>query len=93
MRRGERPGRGPSAAATWIAAQGCESATWSSSSVGGIVGWTWDLDGTTASGEVATHRYEGRRDRNVPLAATDADSVADDADGATESATKVVDVP
>ena len=56
-------------------------------SVGDIVSWTWDFDdGTTGSGEVVTHRYQGGRDRDVTLTVTDAD-------GATDSVTKVVDVP
>src|SRR5690606_26579895 len=44
-----------------------------SASVGDIVSWTWDFDdGTTGSGEVVTHRYQGGRDRDVTLTVTDA---------------------
>lgn len=56
-------------------------------SVGDIVSWTWDFDdGSTGSGEVVTHSYQGGRDRDVTLTVTDAD-------GATDSVTKFVNVP
>jgi subtilisin family serine protease len=56
-------------------------------SVGDIVSWSWDLgDGTTASGEVVIHSYQGGRTRSVTLTVTDTD-------GATDSITKSVPMP
>jgi subtilisin family serine protease len=51
---------------------------------GDIVSWSWNFDdGTTGSGEVVVHSYQGGRVRNVTLTVTDAD-------GDTDSITKAV---
>jgi subtilisin family serine protease len=58
-----------------------------SSSTGDIVSWSWDFDdGSTGSGEIVTHTYNGGRDRNVTLTVTGAG-------GATDSITQFVPVP
>jgi subtilisin family serine protease len=53
-------------------------------STGDIVSWSWNFgDGSTGSGEVVTHLYQGGRTRTVTLTVTEGD-------GDTDSITKVV---
>jgi subtilisin family serine protease len=55
-----------------------------SASIGDIVSWSWNFgDGSTGSGEVVTHTYQGGRTRDVTLTVTDVD-------GNTDSTTQAV---
>jgi subtilisin family serine protease len=55
-----------------------------SASIGDIVSWSWNFgDGSTGSGEVVTHTYQGGRTRDVTLTVTDGD-------GNTDSTTQAV---
>jgi PKD repeat protein len=59
--------------ATCVKTGGTRTCTFDgSASTGDIISWTWDFgDGTTGSGEVVTHSYQGGRTRNVTLTVTD----------------------
>ena len=55
-----------------------------SASIGDIVSWSWNFDdGSTGSGEMVTHTYQGGRTRDVTLTVTDGD-------GNTDSTTQAV---
>jgi subtilisin family serine protease len=57
---------------------GARSCTFDAGTSTGATTWAWDFgDGSTGSGEVVTHTYQGGRTRNVTLTVTDGNGNSD----------------
>jgi subtilisin family serine protease len=78
---GEPPDPGPVADfdVTCVKSSGNRTCTFDGgASTGDIVSWSWNFgDGTTGSGEVVVHTYQGGRSRDVTLTVTDDDNQTD----------------